>query len=169
MGNGKREKGKGVIDESLRARLAGQLDAIGWASRADAADRISLRPESGKWSAREHLAHLACYHRRFLERLQAILASDGPLFKRYRAEEDPEWPQWQSLPLDQVLSRLRESRRELVELIGRLTDAELGRVGVHPVFGALTIPQWIEFFLAHEGHHFYQAMTLAWRGPPGSR
>ena len=155
-----------MLDQSLRARLVGQLDAIVWASDPEAATRISLRPESGKWSAREHLAHLACYHRRFIERVQAILASDCPLFKRYRAEEDPEWPSWQSLPIDEVLNRFRDSRGELLDLVDRLSDRELRRVGIHPVFGILTIPDWIEFFLAHEGHHLYLAMTLAWRGPP---
>jgi hypothetical protein len=31
-------------------------------------------------------------------------------------------------------------------------------VGVHPALGPLTIPEWLEFFLLHEGHHLYQVM-----------
>jgi hypothetical protein len=34
----------------------------------------------------------------------------------------------------------------------------LSRKGFHPSFGALTIPQWLEFFLLHEAHHLYTAM-----------
>ena len=31
----------------------------------------------------------------------------------------------------------------------------MNRVGVHPVFGLMTIPLWLEFFLLHEAHHLY--------------
>ena len=154
-----------MLKESLRCRLAGQLDGIEWTIGAGVAERISRRPEINKWSPHEHLAHLACYHQRFLDRIRSILATDRPLFKRYRAEDDPEWPSWQSLSTEEVLTRLHSSRRELLDLVSPLGDEQLERVGVHPVFGAVTIPQWLEFFLVHEAHHLYVVMTLAWRGP----
>ena len=157
-----------MLKEALRCRLAGQLDGIEWTTGSGVADRMSRRPEINKWSPHEHLAHIACYHLRFLERIRSILTTDRPLFKRYPAEDDPEWPSWQSLTTEEVVARVRKSRRELVDLVSSLSDQELDRVGVHPVFGAVNIPQWLEFFLAHEGHHLYVVMTQAWRAPSSS-
>ena len=157
-----------MLSESLQCRLAGQLDGLDWVSAADAARRIDQRPATDKWSAREHLAHLACYHQRSLERLRSILATNRPVFNRYRAEDDPDWPSWQRLTAAESLERIRRLRRELIDLLAPLSDSELGRVGIHPVFGELTVSHWLEFFLVHEAHHLYTMMSLAWRHPPQS-
>lgn len=155
--------------ELLSARLAGQLDGLTWVVSRASTERLARRPQADKWSAREHLAHLACYQQRFLERLRTILSTDRPEFRRYRAEDDPEWPEWQTLTSERAYERLQALRREIIELVASLSDSQLERVGVHPVFGTMTIPQWIEFFLFHEGHHVYQVMTLAWKRDPYGR
>jgi hypothetical protein len=155
-----------MLSESLQCRLAGQLDGLDWVSAPEAAGRIDRRPAPDQWSAREHLAHLACYHQRSLERLRAILATNRPVFHRYRAEDDPDWPAWQRLTAAESLERMRGLRRELIGWVGSRSDSELGRVGVHPVFGELTVAHWLEFFLVHEAHHLYTVMSLAWRHPP---
>ncbi len=77
---------------------------------------------------------------------------------RYRAEDDPEWPQWAALPTGEVLRRLETLRRELIELVQSLSPDQLARLGVHPTMGRMSIPLWIEFFLLHEAHHLYVAM-----------
>jgi len=153
--------------ESLNARLIAQLDALERAVSTAPADGLNHRPQADKWSAHDHVAHLACYHERFLERIRGILSADRPGFRRYRAEEDPEWPAWQRLTTGEALDRLRALRRKLIDGVASLTGSQLERVGVHPVFGPLTIPQWIDFFLFHEGHHAYVVITLAWRGDAG--
>ncbi len=160
---------RNMTAELLRVRLAGQLDALQWVVSSAPAERLTRRPQPDKWSAREHVAHLACYQQRFLERLRTILKTHRPEFQRYRAEEDLDWPQWQGLTTKQAHERLNTLRRELVALVASLSDSQLERVGLHPVFGALTIPQWIDFFLFHEAHHVYMVMTLAWRREPSAR
>jgi uncharacterized damage-inducible protein DinB len=149
----------------LGARLAAQGEALERMVSRTSAEHFERRPQADKWSAREHLAHLACYQQRFLERLGAILSRDRPSFQRYRAEEDEDWPEWQRLASDEIHERLQARRRELLTLVASLSESQLERVGLHPVFGAMTIPQWIDFFLFHEGHHAYQVMALAMRGP----
>jgi hypothetical protein len=129
---------------------------------AGASEDALARPgPGGKWSARDHLAHLARHHEVMLERLRLILNEERPSLPRYRAEDDPGWGTWRALPLDEVLSLLRTQRAEIVRLVDGLDDEDLARVGVHAALGALTIPDWLEFFLLHEGHHLYQAMLLA--------
>lgn len=133
--------------ESLDVVLAGATPAV-----------VDARPPSGDWSARENLAHLARHSTVFLERLDRILNEDTPRLGGYRAEDDPEWPQWSGLPLEEVLRRLKDARRRLIAWVNAVAPDQMSRPGLHPSFGAMTIPQWLEFFLLHEAHHLYTAM-----------
>jgi DinB superfamily len=117
--------------------------------------RIDRRPASGKWSARENLAHLGRYHEIFLERLHRIVTESSPRFARYRAEEDPGWQEWASRPVEEVRTRLAALRLNLVDKIVGLQPREYARVGVHSSFGEMTLSLWLEFFLIHEAHHVY--------------
>lgn len=146
------------LSPTLRERLRTQLEAVVTILGGASAEEISRRPPGGKWSAHENLAHLARHHEVMLERLRVILNEDRPHLSRYRAEDDPEWERWRVLPLGEVLSLLRSQRAEIVRLVDSLDEDDLTRTGVHPALGPLAIPEWLEFFLLHEGHHLYQAM-----------
>jgi hypothetical protein len=140
-------------------RLQSQLDAVPVILAGAAPQAIEARSPSGQWSARENLAHLARHHAVFLERVRRILDEDTPQFPRYRAEEDPEWPEWSSLPLEEILARLQTLRAEIVEVFEQLSEEQIGRTGTHPLFGAMSLSKWLEFFLLHEAHHLYVAMV----------
>jgi uncharacterized damage-inducible protein DinB len=142
----------------MYARLEAQLESLDVVLARATPDLIDSRPASGDWSARENLAHLARHSTVFLERLDRILTEDTPRLGRYRAEDDPEWPQWSDLPLDEVLRRLKDARRRLIAWVSAVSPDQMSRTGLHPAFGAMTIPQWLEFFLLHEAHHLYTAM-----------
>jgi len=148
-----------MLPHSTSIRLVTQLDALDLvlAGATDAA--LTRRPAPDEWSAHENLAHLARHHEVMLDRIRRIRAEDRPRFARYRAEEDPEWAKWPGLPPGEVLGRLRTLRRHLIELVESLPPAELERVGLHPVFGAMTVPAWLEFFLLHEAHHLYVVLN----------
>jgi uncharacterized damage-inducible protein DinB len=148
------------VSDSIHSRLETQLEALGVVLANAPSALVDRRPSSGDWSARENLAHLARHAAVFLERLDRILRDDTPMLGRYRAEEDPEWPQWAGLPLDDVLSRLKEARRQLIAWVRALSPDQTSRTGLHPSFGPMTIPQLLEFFLLHEAHHLYTAMLL---------
>jgi uncharacterized damage-inducible protein DinB len=148
-----------MIKRSTQARLETQLDALDTILAGATPATLAMRPASGGWSAHEHLAHLARHHAVFLERLRQVAAEDAPRFARYRAEEDPQWPTWSALPMPEVLSRLRGLRADIIRWTAALSDAEAGRVGVHPLFGEQSIGDMLEFFLVHEGHHLYVTMT----------
>jgi hypothetical protein len=64
-----------------------------------------------------------------------------------------------SLPTDVVIVRLRALRANIVQWISGLSAAQTMRVGIHPLFGAQSVAEMVEFFLVHEGHHPYMAMT----------
>lgn len=149
--------------ERLRTQL-GDFDALAPSEPA----ACETRPAPEKWCPREHLAHLARYHEVTLERVGRILEEDRPALGRYRAEDDPRWPVWKDRPLGEVRGELVRLREALVARLEALDPAAWERVGMHPRLGALTLRQWIEFFLVHEGHHLYVVVTTVARRPAGA-
>ena len=147
------------IPTSLLSRLETQLEALDPILRRATPATVEARPRPEEWSAREHLAHLARHHAVFLERLRHLLTEDRPPLGRYRAEEDPEWPVWATLPMDQALDRLRTLRAALVALVRSLSPEEAARTGLHPTFGEMDVAGWLHFFLLHEAHHLYTALV----------
>jgi len=147
-----------AIPAFTRIRLETQLDALPVILDQANSGLAEARPEDGGWSAKENFAHLARHAQVFLKRLDRILREERPHLGTYRAEQDPEWPSWRSLPLGEVLQRLRGSRARLIAWVDALSDEQAGRVGVHPVLGEMDVGRWLEFFLVHEAHHLYSAM-----------
>src|SRR5260370_19695292 len=76
-------------------QLRGFLDE---ALHAVPVEAILQLPASGKWSANDHLAHLARYHEVFLERIDRILKEKSPALSRYLADKDPAWKRCRWLP-----------------------------------------------------------------------
>jgi hypothetical protein len=148
-----------MLTQDLLARASTQLDCLPLILEA-APDRLTGRAPSSRWSAHDNLAHLARYQEIFLtERCRRILGEDRPRLDRYRAEQDPEWPAWQQMATVQMVERLKATRGELVQRLGRLSDAEWSRVGTHPVFGDWELRGWVQLFLVHEAHHLYLALV----------
>ena len=147
------------MKRSTLLRLETQLDALDSILNGATPEALARRPPSGAWSAHEHIAHLARHHAIFLDRLRQVAAEEAPHFSRYRAEEDPDWPAMASLPTDVAVVRLRALRANIVQWISGLSAAQTMRVGIHPLFGAQSVTDMVEFFLVHEGHHLYVAMT----------
>jgi len=150
--------------DDLLARLRTQHESFSRILEGVSPELIRKRPASGKWSAHENLAHLARHHEVFLERIERILSEEKPQLLRYAAGADPEWPAWSERSTAEALERLHFLRGKIVALVEALSPDELLRVGVHPLLGEMTIPQWVEFFLLHEGHHLYTAMIRAHGG-----
>ena len=117
-------------------------------------------PASGKWSANEHLAHLARYHQIFLERIDRILKEQRPAFSRYRAEEDTAWAHWKAHGYKEVAGELAAGRERLIARLKALSDADYERTGIHPKLGEMSLALWLEFFLVHEAHHLYAVLQL---------
>jgi uncharacterized damage-inducible protein DinB len=147
------------MKRSTLLRLETQLDALDSILNGATPEALARRPPSGAWSAHEHVAHLARHHAIFLDRLRQVAAEEAPHLARYRAEDDPEWPAMAALPTDVAVVRMRALRANIVQWISGLSAVQTMRVGIHPLFGAQSVADMVEFFLVHEGHHLYMAMT----------
>lgn len=144
-----------MLSESVLTRLRHQLTSLDVAFPETPAQAWEHKPTSGKWSARENLAHLARYHEVFLERVEKILREDRPTFSRYRAEDDQKWPLWSALETTALQTRIRALRDKVIDVLTNLSETQLARTGIHPALGEMNIQQWLEFFLLHEAHHLY--------------
>ena len=122
---------------------------------------LRTQPQPGRWSALQHLAHLGRMHEVYLTRLGRILSEDGPPIAAYRAEQDGEWARWEAMTLADVQQAFDTRRTELAALLRGLSGEQWQRIGRHSKLGPLTLTDWITFFLVHEGHHLYTALTLA--------
>ena len=148
-----------MLTQSTLVRLETQMEVISLLLRGATSEAIMARPVSAQWSAHENLAHLARHHEVFLERLHRILNESAPQLRQYRAEEDSAWAEWSSLSVEEVLIRLKALRVKIISLAKGLSQAEARRVGIHPLFGEMSLALWLEFFLLHEAHHLYIVMT----------
>jgi uncharacterized damage-inducible protein DinB len=146
------------LDTGALVRLRTQLDALAIVLGSGSEESLSRRSDSGAWSAADVLAHLGRCHEVFLQRLDRILRDDAPELQRYRAEDDPEWPAWRRLKTEDVLRRLRSLRQQLCAVLDGVKPEQLNRTGRHPDLGSLNVREWVELFLAHEGHHLYAIM-----------
>ena len=123
-------------------------------------EELRLRPIPDKWSVHENIAHLTCYQPRVLARTKKILSEDIPSFESYIPEEDPNFSQFLSISVEELLTHLESIRIELVKLVSNLGDEQLKRTGTHSKFGKMNILEWTEFFLLHEAHHIYTIFKL---------
>jgi uncharacterized damage-inducible protein DinB len=147
-----------MLSPSTLVRLETQLDVIPLLLTGATPEGVLAHPTSGQWSAHENLAHLARHHEVFLERLRCILGESAPPLGQYRAEEDAAWPEWSCLSTEEVLNRLQALRADIIRVCKGLSQADASRVGVHPLFGDMSLARWVEFFLLHEAHHLYVVM-----------
>jgi hypothetical protein len=152
------------LEGKLSGRFASRL-AFQFGSWAPIVGDLTLpsvdrSPAPGKWAARHHLAHITRIHEIYAERIGTILSTDVPTLSAYRAENDPEWPKWESLPAQEIFDRARALRSRMIDQVRPLSDLDLARIGLHGRLGPLPLSLWLEFFLAHEGHHLYEILKL---------
>jgi len=124
-------------------------------------EQIRRQVTAGKWSIYENVVHLVTYQHAFLERLRRILHEENPEFPRYTAESDPLFYDNCLKPVGENMQDLLTTRRELTDNIFALDDEEIQRRGRHPLFGNMTVTEWLHFFLLHEAHHLFTIFKLA--------
>ena len=139
-----------MLSESSTLRLATQLECLPLLLGDRSPVAIKRRPASGKWSAHENLAHLARYHEVFIERIQRILIEERPHLARYRAEDDPEWPQWAAMPTDEVMRKLKALRGELIKAVTHLLTCLLLAAEI----------EFVAFILGQQGHEHVQSLVV---------
>ena len=124
-------------------------------------EQIRRHVEPGKWSIFENVVHLQTYQHTMIGRIRQILVGENPSFDRYTAETDPLFLENCSKPSAEIMQDLRSTRKDMVSGIVAFNEEELKKTGFHPLYGKMTLVEWLNFFLLHEAHHLFMILKLA--------
>ncbi|MEP6700499.1 MAG: DinB family protein, partial [Bacteroidota bacterium] len=108
----------------------------------------------------ENIVHLQTYQHTFIKRVQMILGENTPSFTRYSAETDFLFLDNCGKSTREVMQDLLSTRKEIASGMLSFQPADLVKTGIHPVFGQMTMIQWLNFFLLHEAHHLFTIFKL---------
>jgi hypothetical protein len=148
------------LSASILTRLRHQHEALPELIGALTEEELKQRVNPDKWSAFEHIAHLAAYQPAFIGRLERIAAEPTPSFGRYVAENDPQFPYYLNLSLKELLELIAGRASQITDKLTILNERDLLRTGLHPKYGQLTVVEWTQFFLLHEAHHLFTIFML---------
>ena len=144
------ERARQIVDDTAAVRG----DVLALASSLSAEQLARPLPE-GEWTVKDALAHLASIEARLRLMLATVL--DGGVWSGNRDDLDAynarcveERRAWAA---DAVLTELRVSGQETDTLIGQLTDEELDREWVHPIFGPMTVERTAGIAAGHLRSH----------------
>lgn len=143
-----------------RGRLIEQVLAL---DETDAARVPVGKTGEEQWTVKEQLAHLCEMELGYDEWVRAALRDDNPAVGR------GEFPR-AAIPIEDASNHdvralvdvLAAERADTLALIARLRPEEFERKATHPMFGTLTVMQWLRSFYRHDRMH---ADQIAGRDP----
>jgi len=132
--------------------LAVSVDELVAAARASA-------PPEGEWSPTLNLGHLSQVDdevwaprvRQMVEARHRSLAS--PTFSWWESAEGSTESRFSHYSLEESAAELSRSRRELIDLLARLSDDDWTAIAHHDVFGVIDIVGLVREVLAHDHVH----------------
>lgn len=117
------------------------------------------RHQPGGWSARQVLHHVADSEAQSYARLRRLLAEPpGSIIQGY---DEAAWARaevlgYQTLPVEHALAVYASVRQASLDILRRLTDADLAHYGEHTESGHYTVATWLETYIAHPREHATQ-------------
>ncbi len=131
--------------------LLAQIEAL---SEADAEQAPADAEGEAQWSAKEQCAHLAEMETAYRAWVERALAEENPDVAGVRGERV-------AIPLEQANSHtvaeltteLRRQRERTLAFIERLRPADYERTASQPMFGTLTVLQWLRSYYRHDRMH----------------
>jgi uncharacterized damage-inducible protein DinB len=122
-------------------------------------DQTSLRPPSGKWSAREIVAHLADCELVFSFRLRQTLADEHPTIQPF--DQDRWAARYANLDMASALRLFEAARNWNLLLLSGVSEADRTRPITHPERGTMTLWTTVETMAGHDINHLQQLERIA--------
>lgn len=148
------------MNENLKALLIHQYKMLDELLSNANKNIVVIKPDNGKWSVFENIAHLGRYNEIFLGRMEEIQHKNNPAFESYVADNEEGFIEWSGKSFELALADFYSSRETIIKFFESLSDEQLERVGTHAKFGELTTNEWLHFFLLHEAHHLFTIFKL---------
>jgi uncharacterized damage-inducible protein DinB len=124
-------------------------------------EQVRTRYNEGKWSIFENIVHLQTYQHIMIARIKLLLDGNNPQIERYNPDTDPAFIENCKLSSREMMQDLLTTRKEMAAGILTLQDIDFSKTAIHPMFGQMTLIQWLNFFILHEAHHLFTIFKLA--------
>ncbi len=134
-----------------RGKLLGQIEALS----DEEAERKPVDAEGeAQWSVKEQCAHLAEMETAYRAWVERALVEENPDLTGIRG--DPvavPLEEANDRPLSVLVQELRSQRERTLALIERLRPEDYDRKATQPIFGTLTVLQWLRSYYRHDRMH----------------
>jgi hypothetical protein len=117
------------------------------------ADKLATPLPPGEWSALQVVGHLCDFELVYADRIQAIVAEDGPQIPGRDETRFTARLHYEDRDLDDELALIAAVRRHIARLLRKLSPADFQRVGIHSVAGPLTLVEVLQRAAGHLPHH----------------
>ena len=119
------------------------------------------RPSPGEWSVNECVGHLyEADERGFAGRIRTILEADGPILVQWDQAAVAETRRDHEADPLELVEALAARRTSGIALVRSLSEADLGRVGVHPAIGPIRVDEILAEWVHHDRNHVRQALAV---------
>lgn len=137
--------------EAERAGLLAEAEALS----GEAASFAPADAEGeAQWSPKQQLAHLAEMETAYRAWVEAALSQDDPDVSRVRGERVAiPLTEAQGRALPELTAQLRAERGRTLALIRSLRPEQFDRTATQPMFGRLTVMQWLRSYYRHDRMH----------------
>ncbi len=134
-----------------RSKLIGQFEAL---NEEDAETAPDDAEGEAQWSAKQQCCHLAEMETAYRAWVELALVEDNPDVTEVRGEQV-------EIPLEQahdhsvleLVAQLRAQRDKTLAVIERLRPGDYDRTASQPMFGTLTVLQWLRSYYRHDRMH----------------
>ena len=125
-----------------------------------ARETLSVRPEPGKWSVNEILAHLAEDELTTSWRYRQMIESPGIALPGFDQDLWARLGDYRTWVAEDALQMFRLLREANVRMLARLTDQEWDAHGVHGERGPMTVRSLCRHMAGHDRNHVEQVRRI---------
>lgn len=151
----------GLVGSRDPTEILGEMPAALARAREGLSAEEESRPEApGKWSVRHVLQHLADSELVWGWRLRLVLAQERPTLTGYDQDLWADRLGYDGIEADRAVEDFLTLRRMNLRLLARLSDDDLGRVGLHSERGEESVAHMIRLYAGHDLLHLRQIARI---------
>ncbi|MGH8104326.1 MAG: DinB family protein [bacterium] len=121
---------------------------------------LTRKPAERKWSAQEHLGHLADLEYLWHARIQDYLNGAESLTPGDPSNKKTNTANHNASPLREIIAQFRNYRRQTTQLLDRLAPSDWDRVATHPQYGPIRLADMFYRVAEHDDHHLATIYNL---------
>jgi uncharacterized damage-inducible protein DinB len=116
-------------------------------------EQLQARPVPGKWSTLEVVCHIADFEPVYADRMKRVIAEERPTLLGADEQRFAAALAYHQRDLEEELTIVERTRRQMARILATLPAAALERVGVHNEAGPLTLKELVARITNHIPHH----------------